>query len=56
MRIEAGEFFGQRMIGSHVESGAQAELGCRSQVLMVDPSRFPWRARPTGGNHTDRGC
>lgn len=37
-------------------NGAEAELGCRSQVAVVDPSGFPWRARPTGGNHPDRGC
>ena len=35
---------------------AEAALGCRSQMVVVDPSRSPWRARPTGGNHPDRSC
>ena len=43
-------------LGSHVESGAEAALGRRSQMVVVDPSRSPWRARPTGGNHPDRSC
>lgn len=58
MRTEAEEFSGQRVngVGFHVASRAEAKLGCRSQVVMVDPSRFPWRARPPGGNDPDRGC
>lgn len=52
MRIGAGKFFRQRMdsVGCHVESRAEAELGCRSQVVAVDSNGFP------GGNYPDRGC